>query len=66
MFDCVVQHISTANTKAPRGSLGALSVNKLSHIQNYMEYLLFVKTNDVAFGSVCISNYLPLKYLPTF
>ena len=65
--NCNVKHFSikgnsTANIKDLRGSLGALSVNKLSHIPKLQPILRFMKTNDVAFGPVYLSSYLPLKY----
>ena len=51
-----------ANIKALRGSLGALSVNKLSHIPKIQPISAIYKNNDVAFVSVYLSSYLPLKY----
>ena len=55
--------LCTANIKALRGSLGALSVNKLSHIQKLQPIsAIYKKNNDVTFGSVYLSNYLPVKY----
>ena len=53
---------STANIKALRGSLGALSVNKLSHIPKLQPISAVYENQDVAFGPVYLSSYLPLKY----
>ena len=55
--------LCTANFKALRGSLGSLSVNKLSHIPKIQPIsAVYKKNNDVAFGPVNLSSYLPLKY----
>ena len=51
-----------ANIKALGGSLGALSVNKLSHIPKIQSISVVYKNNDVAFGSVYLSSYMSLKY----
>ena len=51
-----------ANIKALGGSLGALSVNKLSHIPKIQPISAVYKNNDVAFGSVYLSSYMSLKY----